>query len=294
MSRSKAIVHKFPPEMPNVSRYAKSLLALSSKWLNTPVYTLSDTFLSLRAQDNLLCNMICNFSKHMTGGEAEMGVKHVNACTYMHVCTRLCTHRCTTLSADPKSCRSSRLRDTNQQQAALWMNCDKVLFFCPPHPKPPSPPPSVFCLPGTLIGSMQSNVTNWIILAPELEAAHRRSREHRAQSSAPTPRNPLWGWRFITFCSWTPLGFYTSSTQGTSGTFFICLGPFYPLGQTSDQLLGEKVRGPLLGTPTLGEYKLQHVMLGRAEALIPGQWVSDQLWSDQRGAEVRIRNLLTP
>lgn len=30
---------------------------------------------------------------------------------------------------------------------------------------------SVFCLPGTLIGSMQSNVTNWMILWPELEAA---------------------------------------------------------------------------------------------------------------------------
>lgn len=67
------------------------------------------------------------------------------------------------------------LWDTNQQQATLWMNSDKVLF---------SPPSSVLSLPGTLIGSMQSNVTNWMILCPELEAADPRGRECSAQSSS--------------------------------------------------------------------------------------------------------------
>lgn len=55
-------------------------------------------------------------------------------------------------------------------------------------------PPSVFCLPGTLIGSMQSNVTNWIIHTLELQAADRRSRECCAQYSSYTKKTSL-GWQ---------------------------------------------------------------------------------------------------
>lgn len=128
-----------------------------------------------------------------------------------------------------------QLRDTNQQQAARWMSCDKVLFF--------SPLPSVFCLPGTLIGSMQSNVTNWIILAPELEAADRRSRERRAQSGSHTKWTSLgWHHQFLLRIS---LGFYTPAFQGTSGTLSVRLGPFAHLADLRPALRWKGQRAPV-------------------------------------------------
>lgn len=154
---------------------------------------------------------------------------------YAHIYTCTC-YRCTTLSVNPVFSQQ-QLRDTNQQQAALWMNCDKVLFF-------PPPPPSVFCLPGTLIGSMQSNVTNWIILALELEAADRRSRERRAQSGSHTEKTSL-GWQCITFCFGLLWDFTPRPPKGTSGTFFICLSPFAPLADLRPAHRWKGQRAPL-------------------------------------------------
>lgn len=96
------------------------------------------------------------------------------------------------------------------------------------------PPPSVFCLPGTLIGSMQSNVTNWIIYALELQAADRRSRECYAQCSSYTKKTSL-GWQ-RQFLLWTPPGLYTWSCKELVKTPSNSLSP----------LAQWKGRGPLL------------------------------------------------
>lgn len=114
---------------------------------------------------------------------------------YMPMFTFLHTRKCKT------NFSQQQLQDPNQQQATLWMNCDKVLFFFPP--------PSVFCLPGTLIGSMQSNVTNWIIHT--LQVADRRSRECCAQYSSYIKKTSL-GWQ-RQFLLRTPPGLSTRSCK---------------------------------------------------------------------------------
>lgn len=112
-----------------------------------------------------------------------------NTWTQADTCMYSCfyTLRCKTLSANPISHSSSCGTPTSNKQLFEWTVTRCCSF----------PPPSVFCLPGTLIGSMQSNVTNWIILALELEAADRRSRERCAQSGSYT----LSGVTLDSFCS---------------------------------------------------------------------------------------------
>lgn len=119
--------------------------------------------------------------------EEKMGEK-IHGHRQIHVCIHVFTH----WDAKPyqqtqflTAAAAGHQPATSNSLNELWQGV--VLF----------PPPSVFCLPGTLIGSMQSNVTNWIILAPELEAADRRSRERCAQSGSYT----LSGVTLLSFCS---------------------------------------------------------------------------------------------
>lgn len=191
-----------------------------------------------------------------------MGTKHLDACKYSNVCTHLQTY---VTDAPPyqqtqflPAAAAGHQPATSSSLNELWQGV--VLF----------PPPSVFCLPGTLIGSMQSNVTNWIILALELEAADRRSRERRAQSGSHTKNTSL-GWHFISFCSGLLWDFTPRPPKGTSGIFSICLGPFGPLADLRPTRRWKGQRALFSPYCILGEYKLQRVMLGTAEELIPGQ-----------------------
>lgn len=65
----------------------------------------------------------------ITSGDKHESTKYIykNTNTLIHIYTHIQMHH---LVSKPNFSQQ-HLQDTKQQQTALWMNCDKVLFFSP-------------------------------------------------------------------------------------------------------------------------------------------------------------------